>query len=566
MSHLEEWAKMIAKQLKSEAELVSTQAKSELYQDAARETFIRVVLEPFLPASYAVSSGRVIDATGSISEPQDIVIYRKDYPQFNMPGSHNVFIYESVVATIQVCSKLVRKTFFNALDQCASMGTLEPAIEADTIKTMAAKMRLQLDAQQQYVHEDPINTGRFNLIGRPQTFIYAFTGFQTSDRQLTENLEKWFEHYHQQHDAIQMKSLPSVIATQGCFAWRNTAPFMIKDRILLGIGNDHAPLRLMILQLMQAFNRRLQNTSDGYGIKSSITPYLNQFERPSFTNMVGVAENPGVKLAVVNSEIPAAAATDADDQSTDSSATELNATGEDAASANNQAKPDSVGSVIDIQAKTSLSAPSTVGQETPAAVAQDTPFNQSESPASVPNQGLNDASQPAALESAGQEPVIENRSRRLPTRPQAEANQPDAPPKPNRLSMFGNNEEQVDEYKFEPIEPKIEVEPDETAIDSTSNDVSSQAVSNVASENRVSDVSVKQPVSNDTKQAVTSNELDFESTQKIDTSQLIGKQNEGEESDGEFLDTLIEKPEANAKEKTEPAPVKSQYVTESILQ
>ena len=30
MSHLEEWAKMIAKQLKSEAELVSTQAKSEL--------------------------------------------------------------------------------------------------------------------------------------------------------------------------------------------------------------------------------------------------------------------------------------------------------------------------------------------------------------------------------------------------------------------------------------------------------------------------------------------------------------------------------------------------------
>ena len=129
MSHLDEWAHLIAKQLKSESELVGARLKSDLYEDLARDTFIRVVLEPFLPSSYAIGSGRVIDASGNFSSPQDIVIYRRDYPQFNMPGSHDVFIYESVLATLQVGSKLVRKSFFNALDRCASMATLNPVID-----------------------------------------------------------------------------------------------------------------------------------------------------------------------------------------------------------------------------------------------------------------------------------------------------------------------------------------------------------------------------------------------------------------------------------------------------
>jgi hypothetical protein len=295
MSYLDEWAQVIAKQLKSEAELVGTQAKSELYEDAARDTFVRVVLEPFLPGSYAVGSGRVIDSSGNISSAQDIVIYRRDYPQFNMPGSYNVFIYESVLATIQVCSKLVRKSFFNALDDCVSMGTLSPSIEPATLRAMASKMNMVSNALQQYVHPDPLHTGRFNLIGRPQCFVYAFTGYQTSDRQLTENLVKWIDHYHQNDDTLEMKSLPSVIATQGCFAWRNTAPFAIKSKFLMGVGIDHAPLRLIFLQLMHALNRRLQNTSEGYGIKASIAPYLAGFEPPAISDLVGKALNPGDK-------------------------------------------------------------------------------------------------------------------------------------------------------------------------------------------------------------------------------------------------------------------------------
>ncbi len=293
MSHLDEWLHLIASQLRSEAERVVVQAKSDLYEDSARETFVRVALKPFLPDSYRIGSGKIIDAAGNISDVQDIVIYRSDYPQFNMPGKHTVFIYESVLATIQVRSKLILKTFFSAMDQCASLAKLNPTIEATTRRAMAAKMKLRIDNKQQYIHPDPLQTGRFELIARVPSFIYGFTGYQTSEKQLAENLGKWIDDYHQQHDALQMKSLPSVIATQGCFGWRNNAPFTIKSHALMGVGQDSAPLRLIMLQILHALNRRLQNTSDGYGIKSTIAPYLAHFTPPKVSEMVGRAVNPG---------------------------------------------------------------------------------------------------------------------------------------------------------------------------------------------------------------------------------------------------------------------------------
>jgi hypothetical protein len=295
MNHLDEWLHLIANQLKSEAERVGAQARSELYEDAACDTFVRVALEPFLPRSFAIGSGKVIDAAGKISEAQDIIIYRSDYPQFNMPGRHNVFIYESVLATIQVRSKLILKSFFSAMDQCASLGTLNPVIETATRRAMAAKMKMKMATNQQYIHPDPLHTGRFDLIARPPSFIYGFTGYQSSEKQLAENLSKWIDNYHQDQnlDALQLKSMPSVIATQGCFAWRNNAPFPIKSRALMGVGNDSAPLRLIILQILHALNRRLQNTSDGYGIKSTIAPYLAHFQPPRMIETVGTAVNPG---------------------------------------------------------------------------------------------------------------------------------------------------------------------------------------------------------------------------------------------------------------------------------
>lgn len=287
MNQLDEWAHLISKRLKSEAELVGVQAKHELYQDSAKETFIRVVLEQFLPDNFAVGTGRVIDSKGNKSNEQDIIIYRRDYPQLNLPGGSDIFLLESVLATIQVKTKLIRKTFFEALDQCASMASLQPVIDRPVLASIAEKNKLALNQQNEYQHNDPLLTARFNLIGHPLTFVYAFNGYQTSCKQLIENIELWIDYRRDSDLPVDMKSCAAIIATQGCFATRNASPFSSKQDFLFGVGNDDSPVRLIIMQLMHALNRRLRKGGDNPGVKQGLDAYLNKMSLPKITDSVG---------------------------------------------------------------------------------------------------------------------------------------------------------------------------------------------------------------------------------------------------------------------------------------
>jgi len=298
MNQFDEWAHIIAKQLKSDAELVGVHTRNELYQDSARDNFIKTVLEPFLPVSFAIGSGHVIDSAGQSSSAQDIIIYRRDFPQFNLPGNQNIFLYESVLATIQVKSKLLKKTLFDSLDQCASMAELDPSINEVVLKKLAAINKLTLNRENKYVHQNPVSTSRFHLIGRPPAFVYAFSGHQSSEKQLKENIDLWIEHRAENQQGVDLKTLPSVIATQGCFAWRNTAPFPLKGHILMGIGKDSAPVRFIILQLMHAINRGLRNHTDSFGLKPNIDAYLKQTEHPSFVCAISKAKNSASKAAL----------------------------------------------------------------------------------------------------------------------------------------------------------------------------------------------------------------------------------------------------------------------------
>jgi hypothetical protein len=287
MNQLDEWTQLISKRLKSEAELVGLQAKHELYQDSARDTFIRIVLEQFLPDNFAVGTGRVIDSEGNKSSEQDIIIYCRNYPQFNLPGGTNIYLLESVLATVQVKTKLVRKTFFEALDQCASMAQLQPVIDRPVLANIAAKNKLTLNQQNEYKHIDPLLNARFNLIGRPLTFIYAFNGYQAGPKQFEESIQMWIDYRRDKTLQVDMKSCPTVIATQGCFATRNASPFSSKKNFLFGIGNDEAPIRLIILQLMHALNRQLQKDNSCLGVKKGLDAYLNKMPLPKITSSLG---------------------------------------------------------------------------------------------------------------------------------------------------------------------------------------------------------------------------------------------------------------------------------------
>ena len=291
MNNFDEWSQIISKFLKAEADLLTSVTKHDIAADSTRSAFIRGVLEPFLPSSYAIGSGRIIDSIGQSSDPIDIVIYRRDFPRLNLPGSSDVFLYESVLATIEVRTKLIRKTLFDALDTCASIAKLKPGISAKVLNKIATQNKLTLNNQNMYVHEHPLLTNRFNLIGRPPSFIYGFNGFQTSPAQLNDNIEIWLEQRRKNGLDIDLNSFPAVIATQGCIGWRNAAPLSANSNHLFGIGADAAPIRLIVFHLLYQLNRRLKVTPDGYGLKPSVDAYLNQMAPPKIQHTVGKATN-----------------------------------------------------------------------------------------------------------------------------------------------------------------------------------------------------------------------------------------------------------------------------------
>jgi len=296
MNNYEDWARLVAKRLKGEADLIAAIEKDELSDAAANEAFVRAVLEPFLPENFGVGSGRIVDAFGNQSEHLDTVVYNRDFPRIGIPGTNNAYLYESVLAVFSVRAKFIRKTFFDSLDACASLAHLETNIDKAVLLKLAKRNGLKPAPNKTFVHEDPLRTGRFELIGRPPAFVFGFSGIKHSYRQLQENIELWMEHRKQDLIETSMKALPAVIATQGCFAWRNAAPLALSNREMLGIGNDDAPIRLIVLQLLYLLNRRLNVTSDGYGLKPSLNAYLSQFSPPNFEIGVGnVAElaNPG---------------------------------------------------------------------------------------------------------------------------------------------------------------------------------------------------------------------------------------------------------------------------------
>lgn len=287
MNNYEDWSRLVAKNLKGEADLIAAIEKDELDDAAAKQAFIHAMLEPFLPENYAIGSGRIVDAFGTYSEHLDIVVYNRDFPRIGLRGTHSVYLYESVLAAIEVKAKLIRKTFFEALDNSASLAQLNPNIEKEVLLKLAKKNGMTRDQNREFVHTDPLRSARFQLIGRPPVFVFAFSGIKTSSRQLEENINLWLEHRQQEALPADMKSLPAVIATQGCFAWRNAAPLALSNRRMMGIGTDAAPIRLIVLQLLHLLNRKLNVRADGYGLKPNLNTYLRQFSAPEFERTVG---------------------------------------------------------------------------------------------------------------------------------------------------------------------------------------------------------------------------------------------------------------------------------------
>ncbi len=92
---------------------IPANAGHSLHKGTPREAFIREFLEKHLSETVAVGTGEIIDCNSRPNPPAtaqrhqyDIVIYRRDYPRLDLGGGITAFLVESVVATIEVKSRL----------------------------------------------------------------------------------------------------------------------------------------------------------------------------------------------------------------------------------------------------------------------------------------------------------------------------------------------------------------------------------------------------------------------------------------------------------------------------
>jgi hypothetical protein len=92
-----------------------------------REEVIREFLRQFLPQSFGVSTGFIVDAHGSVSQQIDVIVYNKlTCPQFEAVGGKKFFPCESVVCVGGIRSSLTSKqTAKQAFDNLLSVKKLD---------------------------------------------------------------------------------------------------------------------------------------------------------------------------------------------------------------------------------------------------------------------------------------------------------------------------------------------------------------------------------------------------------------------------------------------------------
>lgn len=121
---LEEWAKSIQHRL----DVAYEESKSILDHPGAigaiREDVVRNILESFLPPSVQIGTGQIIDSTGKLSNQVDIVIARGTAPAFRFMGNISAFLFETVVATIEIKSMLYKDKLLEALDNSFTVKSL----------------------------------------------------------------------------------------------------------------------------------------------------------------------------------------------------------------------------------------------------------------------------------------------------------------------------------------------------------------------------------------------------------------------------------------------------------
>lgn len=277
------WSDYIANILNSESDLAASLVEHGGELGNAREALINGVLSRILPSIYEVGTGEIINHLGKHSRQIDLVIARRDFPSLTLPSGSKVYPIESVLATIEVKSELDSQTLNQALENYASVSDLSPNVKTGALDRLAKERGLKKISPGNYRHDNPLETARFDLLARPAGYIYGFRGYKTSIKDLAHAIQDWTKPRVAKGN-LAMRHYPAVIATEGCFTWRNAPPYIVPDNIICRVGRDKTPLRILVLHLLFTLSSKILTLPDIYGIMPNLNVYLKQ-TKPFTTEM-----------------------------------------------------------------------------------------------------------------------------------------------------------------------------------------------------------------------------------------------------------------------------------------
>lgn len=106
----------LQKLLFKHSEALKRQTNSDAVLGEDREFFIRTVLDRSLPLNITTVRGVIVDSGGKESNPQDVILYRTDFPSIASFVGSRRFLVEGVMACIEVKSHLDQREFKRALN------------------------------------------------------------------------------------------------------------------------------------------------------------------------------------------------------------------------------------------------------------------------------------------------------------------------------------------------------------------------------------------------------------------------------------------------------------------
>jgi hypothetical protein len=172
----------------------------------AREFMVSKCLRSFLPSSVEIGSGVTIDSDGRRSRQIDIIIYDPRFPALRT-GAGGLFLVEGVIATVEVKSRLTRKTLEGSLENCASVAILRARCRHKPEQESWIQWHTKLRGCDPATSESQFWTEMV-----PATYIYAFSSAMTLDRTI-ETYGRWTATKMSGPRTAILRALPRVVSS-----------------------------------------------------------------------------------------------------------------------------------------------------------------------------------------------------------------------------------------------------------------------------------------------------------------------------------------------------------------